>query len=426
MHTLTRIDTAAAITCLSRATAQLLLVVDGLADHIDQVMELLADDSVSSKVVVLATERTYREQYVDAILRDTRRHKRSLSPLTLNECQQLVERYRRFGLVGTRMAINEPLEFARRILNDPVAIAICRVLNDFRPLDAIVESLVRAAAPDHRLPYLCVCLAQHCYWGGLRYSLLQAIAGPGKPISQIFDSQVPLRLVANALHDDYVVPLNPVIGEQVLYRTAKHAPTALQAAFTGIASALAPHVNRRAIMRRSPEARLAGRLFDADKIVKPLLGNAAEDFFVSVQKEWEWNSRYWEQRALLAADTDLYTALQYARHAVAIEVHPFPLTTLGKVLLMVMEANPAERTSAFAEAFDRLSAAITSEAARSRIAVHPYASLISGAARYLELDGVLTSEQRNRLSGFLTEARNLFANDTLIYTALQRLNNLFP
>ena len=50
---------------------------------------------------------------------------------------------------------------------------------------------MRAAAPDHRLPYLCVCLAQHCYWGGLRYSLLQAIAGPGKPISHIFDSQVP-------------------------------------------------------------------------------------------------------------------------------------------------------------------------------------------------------------------------------------------
>lgn len=76
-------------------------------------------------------------------------------------------------------------------------------------------------------------------------------------------------------------------------------------------------------MRRSPEARLAGRIFDADKIVKPLLGSAAEDFYVSVQKQWEWNSRYWEQRALLAADTDLHIALQYARYAVAIEFHPF-------------------------------------------------------------------------------------------------------
>ena len=49
-------------------------------------------------------------------------------------------------------------------------------------------------------------------------------------------------------------------------------------------------------MRRSPEARLAGRLFDADKVVKPLLDSDAEEFYVTVQKLWEWNSRYWEQR----------------------------------------------------------------------------------------------------------------------------------
>lgn len=426
LHALSRIDTSAAIACLSRAATQLLLIVDGFADHVEQVMELLADDSVSSRVVVLGADRTYRQQYVDIILGDTPRHTENLSPFTLDECQQLIERYRRFGFVGTPAAISKPLEFAGRILRDPVAIAICRILNDFRPLEAIIESLVRAAIPDHRLPYLCVCLAEHCLGVGLRYSLLQAIVGPAQPIGEMFDSQAPLRLTSHAVHDEYVVTMNPVIGERVLYRTARQAPKAVQAAFAGVATVIAPHVNRKAIMRRSPEARLAGRIFDADKIVKPLLGSAAEDFYVSVQKQWEWNSRYWEQRALLAADTDLHIALQYARYAVAIEFHPFPLTTLGKVLLLIMEANPAESAGTFGEAFDRLSAAITSDAARSRISVHPYATLITGAARYLELDGVLTSDQRNRLSGFVTEARNLFGNDMLVYSALERLNDLFP
>ena len=93
-------------------------------------------------------------------------------------------------------------------------------------------------------------------------------------------------------------------------------------------------------MRRSPEARLAGRLFDGDKIVKPLLDSAAEQFYVESQKLWEWNSRYWEQRALLKADSDLVTALRYAKQAVAIENHPFPLTTLAKLLLKTIEAEP--------------------------------------------------------------------------------------
>jgi SIR2-like domain len=426
LHALSRIDTNIAIACLSRIKTQLLLVVDGLADHVDQLMELLANTSVSSRVVVLAAERSYRSQYLDVILGPTQRRGEYLLPLTLNECQQLIERYRQLGLVGSKHALRDPNGFAGRILNDPVAIAICRILNDFRPLDAIVDSLVKAATPDHHLPYLCVCLAEHCYGVGLRYSLLQAIVGPGKPINQMFEQQAPLRLAFNALHDEYVVPLNPVIGEQILHRSSRYAPTNLQAAFTGIASALVPHVNRRAIMRRSPEARLAGRLFDADKVVKPLLGSAAENFFVSVQKEWEWNSRYWEQRALLAAETDLNTAVQYARHAVAIESHSFPLTTLGKVLLMVMEKTPAERASVFAEAFEKLAEAITSEVARSRISVHPYATLITGAARYLEFGEQLTPDQRDRLLGFRIEARNLFPNDMMINNALQRLRNIFP
>lgn len=425
LRTLSRIDTRTAIACLSRAAAQILLVVDGLADHAEQIMELLADDSVSSRVVVLAAERSYREQYVDVILGDTKQQKKRLSPLTLNECEQLIERYRQFGLVGVKHAIKEPRDFAMRIFHDPIAIAICRILNDFRPLDAIVFSLVKAANPKHRLPYLCVCLAKHCYWVGLRYSLVQSIVGPSQPIIPMFETQAPLRLTPNPLHDDFIVPLNPIIGEQVLQNAARKAPKALEAAFTGLASALAPHVNRKAIMRRSPEARLAGRLFDADKIVKPLLGSGAENFYVSAQKKWEWNSRYWEQRALLSADIDLFTALQYARHAVAIEYHPFPLTTLGKVLLMVME-DPAERESAFGEAFDILCAAINFEGIHSRITVHPYTSLITGTARYLELGGVLTSDQRHKISGFQREARNLFADDVHINKALHKLENYLP
>lgn len=78
---------------------------------------------------------------------------------------------------------------------------------------------------------------------------------------------------------DYVLPLNTVIAERILrYAVAHHQPLLLDA-FKSVAHGVAPHVNRLAIMRRSPEARLAGRLFDADKIARPLLGANAEQLY---------------------------------------------------------------------------------------------------------------------------------------------------
>ena len=181
----------------------------------------------------------------------------------------------------------------------------------------------------------------------------------------------------------------------------------------------------KAIMRRSLEARLAGRLFDADKIVKPLL---VEEWprrsHVSVQKLWEWNSRYWEQRALLQAETDIAMGVQFARHAVAIERHPFPLTTLGKLLLQAMENESSGRAPLFDEAFETLSSAIENAVTLSRISVHPFGSLLSGVSRYLELGGTLTTHQRLSTDRFRAEARSRFSGDALIGEVLNRLDTL--
>jgi tetratricopeptide (TPR) repeat protein len=232
----------------------------------------------------------------------------------------------------------------------------------------------------------------------------------------MLQTDVPLRLAENEAEPDFVIPENPVIAERILFRRDH----SLMEAFQLLSRAIAPHVNRKAIMRRSPESRLAGRLFDFDTVVKPLLEEQAEEFYLSVQKQWEWNSRYWEQRALLIADRDLDTALRYARHAVAIEEHPFPLTTLSKLILKSMEIRE-NRDRAYGEAFDYLTKAIEIEARRQRIRVHPFATLLSGTARYLELGGELSLEQGGRIDSYAEEAETRFANDPAIGAALRRL-----
>jgi hypothetical protein len=422
IRTLSRIDANNAVDCLSQCTApQVVLIADDFADHAEQVAELLEAESLTTRFLVVAAERAYRGEYLDVLLGDLPRFSGHLTVFSLNESQQLLEQYRRFGLVGDSFGTKAPRAFANQIHEEPVAIQVCQILNDFRPLERIVESLWLAAKDDDRLPYVCVALAQYCYSAGIRYSILQAIMGPTKPVGPLM-GKVPLRLVQNAVQDEFVVAINATLAERVLRRTADREKDVLSAAFKGLARGLAPHVNRKAVMRRSPEARLAGRLFDADKVVKPLLGSGAEEFYVSVQKLWEWNSRYWEQRALLQAESDLSTGLQFARHAVAIEKHPFPLTTLGKLLLRAMESGPSERASVFGEAFETLSDAIESAVKLSRISVHPFGTLLAGAARYLELGGELTAEQRAMLDGYRAEARFQFSGDPLIEAALRRLD----
>lgn len=424
VHTLFRIDAENAAECIAAATIPIILVVDGLADHAEQILSLVEATEASRKLVILASERTYRREYLDLVFGGTLSITRTLQPLSQSERRQLIELLRQYGLVAVADAHRRPDEFAIRLEGDPIAVAMCRILNDFRPLEAIVDSLWGACDQAHKLPYLCAALARHCHSAGVRYSILQSMAGKTFILSALLSANAPLRLSENEEDDDYILPMNTVIGERVLLRAVRRDQQSLFEAFKGLAAALAPHVNRLAIMRRSPEARLAGRLFDADKIVKPLLGGYAAELYISCQRQWEWNSRYWEQRALLTADTDLETALRYARQAVAIERHPFTLTTLGKLQLRRMESVGAEPATEFGEAFGSLSAAIRLEKRRSRITVHPFSSMFSGAVRFIEMGGQLSASHEASLRVFIAEALQQFSGDPMLTATIDRLSSL--
>ncbi len=424
VNTASRIDVRNAIDCLSQAVWPILLLVDGFADHSEQIADILSAPEIKVRLVVLASERIYRMNYVEATAGHVRRTARRSSPLQLDELSHLIERYRRYGLVADASALRKSERFAKTLLREPVAVAICRVLNDFRPLETIVESLCAAASEADHFAYLCVALSHYCYAEGIAYSILYSAVGRHYPLSPLFGEDKPLRITENATHDDYVVPLQSVIGERVLRHAVTTHPKMLQACFTHVARSLSPHVNRISIMRRTPESRLAGRLFDADKVVRPLLNFAAEDFYVSVLREWQWNSRYWEQRALLILDSRPDEALGYARHAVAIEEHPHPLTTLGKVLLARMTGSGITSAAAFAEIFQVLSNAINTEAKHSRITVHPYSTLLAAVAQFLGRGGILTQVQTTRLLTYISTAENEFPGDPMIEKQIEAVRRI--
>ena len=422
------VSTRAGVHCefsrLRQRTSPTILLVDNFADYAEQVEELLAEVSLDTPLLVISSERAYRREHIDVVLSDVPLDSRLLGEPTANELDQLLEKYQTAGLVGQDWLTGNRTQAIRRLRGDPIAIAVCRILNDFRPLDRIVDSLWTAASPVERQIYLAAALAQRCHGAGVRQSVLQLIAGSQFAVDDLIGTSNALPLARHPADGDFVLPRSAVVAERILTRVARQHSDLILEAFVSLASHVAPRVNRKAIGKRSPEARLAGRLFDADKVVRPLLSEAAEDFYEAVKEAWKWNSRYWEQRALLIADRDIRTALQYARHAVTIEVHPLPLTTLGKTLLLSMgtRTSDQERASVFAEAFAVLNRAISIEARNARIAIQPFATLLNGTAKYLADGGALTLIQNEVIRRYMEDARLRYGEDVGIAAAIRRLD----
>ncbi len=205
----------------------------------------------------------------------------------------------------------------------------------------------------------------------------------------------------------------------------------LKSVFEQLALAVGPRVTRQTIIGRSPEAKLSSKLMDYDLTVKPMLGDESLDFYTNISKAWRWNSRYWEQLALLhlerhqlgidASGDSLRTAVQHARNAVSIEKHSLSLTTLGKILFASMKFKPENKEAIFKEAFDRLSQAIKREQDRNRSSVQPFLVLFRGSKDYLSMGGNLLAHQRSSLESFRILASEHFPLDVDMGAAITDL-----
>lgn len=424
LKSVAKIDTTSAIECLRRATSSIVVVVDGFADHVEQIMEIVSDISVRRTTVFILADRKYREHLIFSQIAPSEVQIHTLNPMTDNERMQLIEQFRQFGLIGVQSALTKPVEYARRLRGDPVAVAVCRILNDFRPLDVICNSMWEASTIEQRQAFVCSALTEFCHPPGLLYSALRHIVGQHTDLDAMFTSSVPLGLAENKDDPDYVLPLNATVGVQILKRTSASDGSFLLECFLSVADAIASRVNRHAIMARTPEARLAGRLFDSDKVVRPLLKQRSNQFYKSAQNSWEWNSRYWEQRALMMAETDLTVAVQHAKHAVAIEWGPYALTTLGKLLMMQSQRDSTNRKALFAEAFKCLQDAIEAAHSRSRLSIHPFHAMLVGVCTHISSGDKLTAKQHSEVQRYIGEAEYYFAQSPMVISAISRVQSV--
>ena len=225
-----------------------------------------------------------------------------------------------------------------------------------------------------------------------------------------------------------MVPLNTTLSQRTLDNVANNS---LNWAFRRLAIATATRVNREAIRVRTPEARLAGRLFDYDDVLSRFL-NAfdAGEFYESCHSAWRWNSRFWEQYALyylsryrVENDPDLLDrAIQHARHAITIESHAFSLTTLANILLAQMPISPTPGI-VYTEAFQLLDQAIELESSRGWPGAQAYLVLFKGSVDLIRLGGTPTSKEVVSIRYRMDVALDRFSRDVEMQTTISDLRS---
>lgn len=410
-------NTRRGLAALSRPA---ILIIDNLADHASSVLSALHGLALKKPLAIVCADRDYRRDHIIRVLGDFPSEEFPTTPWTSAQFEDFIERFRRAGLVGTPDAVRIPKKYADMLVGDPVAIAGCRVLNNFKPLDLIVLSLWGDASQEARSSYSLAALAEFCYAGGLNYPILER-AQHNSGLRDQLSLAVPLPL-AYSEDGDFVLPLHPAVGERLLHYLSREKRNLLAKLFERLALALAPYVNRQTIIDRTPEARLAGRLFNAERVVRPLLREKASDFYRVVQDSWQWNSRYWEQRAILTQNENIDHAIQFARHAVAIEEHPYPRTTLASLLVRKMEMGSELDESLFVEVFELMESVLRDEAARAwRPTPHPYSVLFHAVSIFLKAGGRLPPKKEIWIRERVEFCDRHFPRDTALVRAGVRI-----
>jgi SIR2-like domain len=422
---LSRLAPDVTVRCLNAIDGPVLVVVDDLADQVAPVMEISATIQ-KTDVAFFGAERSYRKRYLSQVLSSVRYEIVSGLGLDEVEAEQLVRLYTDKALYLNR---GNERQIARSLIPEPIAVACCRILNNFRPLEPIVRSIIAEANEISRGRYYAAALSQFCFKGGIRYEVLRsAFDNTGLDEQLTREHPLPLAFV-DETNRAFVTPLNAAIGARVLERLQRAERLAV---FVNVANAIASRVNRKTIQARTAEAKLAARLFDYDQVVHRFLGEGALEFYEQVKDAWRWNVRYWEQVALYylaqfrsSSSRDehlLNLAVHHARFAVSIDRHSLALTTLGNILLARAALIGADGHESFSEAFTLLEEAIEIERRRwSRISIHPYATLFRGTVDFLRVGGRLSRTQLDKLRSAAREATARFGGDSDIRQSISTL-----
>ncbi|AWZ21069.1 Hypothetical protein RAK1035_2361 [Roseovarius sp. AK1035] len=398
---------------LNGISGRIFVFVDNFADCLNSI-SLILGKIEKPDILFVCCERNYRLKYIQNAF--TGFDYPTISDrlkLTRGEARALRAANEEHGL----STIPETSEnfYLGQVVGGTMAEANCRIQNNFKTLDRIVQDLRSECDQDEGFAYLLVALARFCYANGVRRSVLSTVSVPDA-VEHLLSDQSSLPLSYSDLGNSFVVPKQAIVGDRFLDLTRRNWHRQLFEAFLELAKSVAPRVNAKTIKHKTPEAQLLGRLMDYDNNVRDYIDEYAEEYYAGLKPMCDWNARYWEQLALLKLDRFysspedsllLEESIQHARSAISAEVHPFSLSTLAKVLFQAMEKSQKNRDQYFSEAWQNVVDANVRESRWSNRGATLFTIAFGGVLKFLEMGGQLSGEQSEYLRDMIAETRTL-------------------
>lgn len=418
-----RLSPEAIVSCISKLRGVPVLIIDAFADHADQVVQLLEKLKDSEKAcLILGAERENEFKRIRLSIGLLKPKRIPLMELSGSEALELVRKMRSEGLLGKHA--RQPDEALQaKAMGSEFVVAVCEIVGDGRRFDDLVKSQWSSIVDEPAKKLLAaVSLAHSCgYW--LKFAIAQrcAMAPIGILMKEIGSGSLQGLIFREGYAGEYLITGHRVLAERLL--SVAMSKEEVFENYIRVATYIAPYVSRETIKARKTEARLGGRLLDYDAYVYPRLGDKARDFYERIKPEWEWNSRYWEQRALLELHQCNYRdAITHAQHAVGVETHPLTLTTLGHVLVKsaIEAGDEREARDLFFQGIGELKNAIRQAHRLGMPHIHPHHAAITGAISfYRKWRFAVDDEISAWVSTLLDEVRERF-KDAFDWESMRR------
>ncbi|MEQ1671754.1 MAG: SIR2 family protein, partial [Hyphomicrobium sp.] len=158
-----RIQLPSTINVLRTINKPSLIFVDNFADHTTEILELRRLIA-GTNVVFVGAERTYRFEHVRRVLGAETIETCVIGSVGLEVAKRLITSYIDLGLSETKKGEEQAL--ARKIVDEQIAVACCRIINKFAPIEAVIDRSITDATEKSRRCYLIVSLASHCLRDG--------------------------------------------------------------------------------------------------------------------------------------------------------------------------------------------------------------------------------------------------------------------
>ena len=380
------------------------LMFDGCADFADSIGELAeACESSEIRLLVVGAERLKRQNILEQKIANRFLH---LSPdyeyglLSDRDIDSLVDKLssrRRLGHITRQNRIQQNdyfRVFASRRLFEGMADLEggqgfqARIRERYRLVDDEgVKQLYAACSVAYELGYP-LPLGISSKIAGMTAIQLEA--------SLASDEQDMMLIDRNGVRPPHRITAGLVV-ESALSREERFA------AMRTLMLALAPHIDIAAIVNQTRPHRLLRRLMDQEAVLRLVGRELGRSLYEVVQSSYDWNGRYWEQRALFESGLGNHPqARSYAEHSLKTHYHPFALNTLGTVLgRMAVQSGDIETLK---EAIKNLEYA--RDQRRWDASEHPYVTFFTTMVKFGQEWGLaaIPTQLRNAFTEWLNQA----------------------